>query len=62
MPNEIQMVQIIIAPFTTESGSSYSTIGLGKDGAVYRYDPQCEGWIRWSMKAVDCRLNHKGKR
>jgi hypothetical protein len=60
---KLKMKQIVIAPFSTKEGiTSYSTLALGVDGYVYRYDPQCQGWIQWSMKKVDCRLNHPGKR
>jgi hypothetical protein len=59
---EIRMQQIVIAPFEGTLGASYSTLGLGTDGIVYRYDPKCEGWIPWSMKIAGCRASHKGKR
>ncbi len=61
-PAEIRLAQIVVAPFTTDTGSSYSTIGLGVDGCVYRYDPKCEGWIPWSMSVATCREAHGGKR
>jgi hypothetical protein len=59
---EVRFVQIVIAPFTTDLGSSYSTLGLSTDGIVYRYDPKCEGWIAWSMTVSECRTEHKAKR
>lgn len=60
--DEVRLTQIVIAPFTTASGSSYSTLGLGTDGIVYRFDPECDGWIAWSMKKAGCRMKHKAKR
>jgi hypothetical protein len=59
---EVRLKQLVIAPFTTQMGSSYSTLGLGEDGIVYRFDPQCDGWIEWSMKKAGCRMQHKGRR
>lgn len=59
---DLKMKQIAIGHFATEKGSSYSTLALGEDGAVYRYDPQCEGWIKWPMKKADCRMDHPGRR
>ena len=59
---EVRLTQLVIAPFATETGSSYSTLGLGADGVVYRYDPKCEGGIPWSMTIAGCRDDHKGKR
>lgn len=59
---EVRFSQIVVAPFSTETGSSYSTLGLSVDGCVYRYDPKCEGWIPWSMTIANCRLDHVGKR
>ena len=59
---QVRMKQIVVAPFTTERGSSYSTLGLGTDGKVYRYDPKCEGWIAWPMKLAGCRNDHPARR
>lgn len=61
-PDEIRMQQIAAAPFSTKAGHSYSVLGLGVDGVVYRYDPQCEGWIPWPMKVATCRESHKARR
>ena len=55
--------QIEVAPFSTERGKqSYSVLALGKDGNVYRYDPKCEGWIKWPNKIAGCRDEHRGRR
>lgn len=59
---DLRMRQLVIAPFTTETGSTYSVFALGEDGAVYRYDPGCEGWLPWPMKVATCKDKHKGKR
>lgn len=56
------MKQILAAQFEGGTGLTYSVLALGEDGAVYRYDAKCEGWIRWSMKQAGCRDEHKGKR
>jgi hypothetical protein len=58
----IKFKQILAAPFTTVTGASYSMFGLGTDGAVYRFDPQCDGWIPWSTNVVGCKTQHKAKR
>lgn len=60
--DEVRLQQLVVAPFSTERGSSYSLLGLGVDGIVYRFDPGCDGWIRWSMKVAGCRMKHKAKR
>lgn len=59
---EVRAKQLVIAPFGTDGNRTYSTLILGEDGCVYRYDPGCEGWIRWSMTIAGCRTEHKGKR
>lgn len=60
--DEVRFKQILTPEFQTETGSTYSTLGLSEDGCVYRYDPKCEGWIPWSMKVAGCRNDHKAKR
>ena len=61
--DEVRLVQIVAAPFSNPDGvASYSTLGLSTDGIVYRYDPQCQGWVPWSMKIAGCREQHGGKR
>jgi hypothetical protein len=59
---EVRLTQLVIAPFEIGGNQTYSTLGLGTDGVVYRYDPKCDGWIPWSMKVAGCRMDHKGKR
>jgi hypothetical protein len=59
---EVRFAQIVAAPFTTATGSTYSVLGLGTNGVVYRYDPKCEGWIEWPMTVATCRTEHKAKR
>lgn len=59
---EVRMSQILAAQWQGDSGLSYSIFALGVDGAVYRYDPKCEGWIRWPMVEAGCRMDHKGRR
>jgi hypothetical protein len=61
-PKEVRFKQLLTGQFTTSSGMSYSLIGLSEDGCVYRYDPQCEGWIPWSMAIAECRERHEAKR
>ena len=58
----IRFKQLVIAPWEGENGMTYSTLALGEDGKVYRYDPQCEGWIPWPDKIANCRMDHPGKR
>jgi hypothetical protein len=59
----LKLKQLVIAPFSAPGFPlSYSTLGLGIDGVVYRYDPKCEGWIPWNMQVVGCRSTHKAKR
>ena len=49
----VKMQQIIAGQWESDSGvSSYSVIGLGEDGCVYRYDVKRAGWIAWSMRAL----------
>lgn len=52
----IRMKQIVIAPWDGNTGLTYSTLALGEDGYVYRYDVGCNGWIRYSMKEAECGL------
>lgn len=59
---EVRAKQLVIAPWEGDKGITYSTLILGEDGIVYRYDPGCEGWVPWSMKVAGCRDEHKGKR
>ena len=62
MKSEVRLKQIQIAPFTTPTGSSYSVLGLGEDGKVYRFDPKCDAWLPWSMRIANCKDEHKAKR
>lgn len=55
-PKQLKMKQIVSGQWSSEAGiESYSIVGLGVDGKVYRYDVQREGWIAWSMKEVEAR-------
>jgi len=58
----IKMQQILAAPFNGTGGLTYSMFGLGRDGVVYRYDTQCEGWIPWPNKIANCRSKHPNKK
>ncbi len=58
----VKMVQIIAAPFATEIVSSYSVLGVSTSGRVYRFDPKCDAWIRWSNKIATCGADHKAGR
>lgn len=50
---EVKMKQLIAGQWESDSGvSSYSVIGLGEDGCVYRYDVKRAGWIAWSMRSL----------
>lgn len=52
--NEIEMRAVKVAPWDTEEGRrTYSVIGLGEDGAVYRYDASSCGWVKYSMHVID---------
>lgn len=57
---KLKMKQIFIAPWEGDGGLTYSTLALGEDGAVYRYDLACHGWIQYEMKPANCGLKgHK---
>lgn len=58
---KLKMKQIVVAPWTGANGTqSYSTLALGEDGSVYRYDVACHGWIRYKMDPAECGLDgHK---
>lgn len=61
----VKMRQILAAQFQSAGGGlTYSLFGLGRDGIVYRYDPQCVSWIPWPDEVSDeaCRLRHLKKR
>jgi hypothetical protein len=53
---KLKMKQLVIAPWQGRTGLTYSTLALGVDGFVYRYDPGCGGWIQYSMKPAECGL------
>lgn len=59
---ELKVKSLHIAQWDSPKGRTYSTLAVGTDGKVYRYDPKCEGWIAWSMKIAGCRAKHPGKR
>lgn len=49
----LKMQQIQIAQWLTDAGKSgFSVIGLGTDGAVYRYQAGEDGWVPFSMRKV----------
>lgn len=50
---ELRMKQIVVAQFSTTTGMSYSTLALSEDGILYRYDPKCQGWLRFPMGPTD---------
>lgn len=58
MAKQLRMKQIVIAPWQgSDGGMTYSTLGLGEDGKVYRYDAACEGWIQYHMKDAECGIH-----
>jgi len=59
---EIRLQTVVVAPWEGAKGLTYSILGLGVDGIVYRYDPGCEGWVAWSMQKAGCRDEHEGRR
>jgi hypothetical protein len=58
----VRFTQIVTAPFTTSTGSSYSVLGVSREGRVYRFDPKCDAWIPWSDKIATCKADHKAGR
>lgn len=60
----LRMKQIMTAPWGTQGNLSYSTFGLSSDGKVYRYDPECEGWLPNAMveAGASCIAEHKKRR
>jgi hypothetical protein len=57
---QLRMKQIAIAQFKTPKGvETYSTLALGEDGVVYRYDPGCCGWIAMEMAACPPGKEHR---
>lgn len=60
---ELRMKQLLIAPWQGGTGLTYSTLALGTDGIVYRYDPKCGGWLKFPMKLTDqCEIGRDHKR
>jgi hypothetical protein len=56
----LKMQSVHIAQWDGKDGRTYSTLGLGVDGYVYRYDVGCNGWIRYSMLPATCGISgHK---
>jgi len=51
----VKMVQIVAASWEGSTGLTYSTLALGVDGVVYRFDTGCQGWYPMSMKVVTCK-------
>jgi hypothetical protein len=62
--SKLKVAQLVIAQWKAEGVDhlNYSTLAVGRDGNVYRYDSKCEGWIPWPMDIVDCRTDHPNKR
>lgn len=51
----LRFTQIVVANWHDENKRMhYSTLALGIDGRVYRYDAQCNGWIVWSDRLATC--------
>jgi hypothetical protein len=60
---KLKVKQLVIAPFQVVGGPlSYSTLALGEDGCVYRFDPKCKGWLPWPMEIAGCIDEHPGGR
>ena len=55
MLKTIKFVQVVIAPFDGASGRTYSTLALGRDGNVYRFDVGCQGWIMMPAVKAGCK-------
>lgn len=62
MSKNLIMQQIAIAQWSNGGKQSYSTFALSVDGIVYRYDPECEGWLANSMVEATCYQQHRDKR
>lgn len=45
--------QVVIAQWEGAT-LSYSTLALGEDGRVYRYDVGCQGWLPLPNTLVEC--------
>ena len=59
----VKMAQITTGHFSSPDGSStYSVLGVGTNGRVYRYDAKCDAWIPWSNKVSTCKKKHKAGR
>lgn len=58
--SKLRMKQIQIAQWTGDNGKlSYSTMALGEDGFVYRYDPKCNGWLKMKMQLTkNCEIGN----
>lgn len=50
MTKAAPLIQLVIAPFTTPNGSSYSMFGLASDGSVWQY--KGKGWVALPMNEV----------
>jgi hypothetical protein len=55
---KVRMTQIAVAPWQGDKGMTYSILALSEDGAVYRYDAKCTGWIPWNMCEAECANDH----
>lgn len=60
---QLKVKQLLVAPFQALGSSlTYSVLALSEDGAVYRYDTKCKGWLPWSMDIATCIDEHAGGR
>lgn len=56
----LRFAQITVANWHDDDGRlHYSTLALGIDGRVYRYDAACNGWVAWSDRLATCEGRHK---
>lgn len=58
----VKIKQLAIAQWEGDNGLSYSTLGLGEDGTVYRFDPACQGWIAMPMTLAPCKVGKDHRR
>ena len=47
---KVKLTQIQVGHFKGYHGLSWTLIGLGTDGAVYRYNVKERKWIRYNME------------
>lgn len=56
------MQQIIVAPWSSGKGSSYSIFGLTTEGKMFRYDRPCDNWLPCGMEIAVCYPEHEKAR